>query len=87
MERGADDVIYYVLNYSLNNKMPINIIYQKGIEISQRQIQVKKIEGEIVHAYCYSRHALRKFKKDHILSAMIPGSTACMKGFIFRGNL
>ncbi|MFZ5965658.1 MAG: hypothetical protein ACOYVK_00570 [Bacillota bacterium] len=67
-------MINHVLQYSLDTQMPINIIYQKGIEISQRQIQVRKIEGDIVHAYCHKKHAVRNFKKDNILAAVIPGT-------------
>ena len=67
-------MIDYVLYYSFHTKMPISIIYQKGMQISQRQIQVKKIENEIIHAYCHEKHALRKFKRENILSAMLLGS-------------
>ncbi|MEW9122642.1 MAG: hypothetical protein AB2421_08000 [Thermotaleaceae bacterium] len=66
-------MIAHVLNYSLEKHMPIHIIYQKGLEISQRQIQVKSIDGDVVQAYCLTRKAARNFKKENILSAMIPG--------------
>ena len=62
-----------VLKHSLESKLPINIMYQKGIEISQRQIQVKSIEGNIVNAYCHRKQAMRKFSRENILAAMIPG--------------
>lgn len=66
-------MINHVLKYSLETQMPINIMYMKGLEISQRQIQVKRIEGDRVHAYCHKKHAIRNFKKENILAAVIPG--------------
>jgi predicted DNA-binding transcriptional regulator YafY len=67
-------MVNHVLNYSFETKMPITIIYQKDMEISQRQILVRNIEQDIVHAYCCSKKAIRNFKKDNILSAMISGT-------------
>lgn len=66
-------MINHMLKYSLETHMPINIMYQKGIEISQRQIQVRKIDGDTIQAYCHSKNAIRNFKKENILAAIIPG--------------
>ncbi|MBB6217997.1 hypothetical protein HNQ80_004134 [Anaerosolibacter carboniphilus] len=66
-------MIDHVLNYALETKKPVTIIYQRDMEISQRQILIRNIERNIVHAYCYSKKAIRNFKKENILSAMIPG--------------
>ena len=66
-------MIDHVLKYSLETHMPINVMYQKGMEISQRQIQVRKIEGDTIQAYCHNKNAIRNFKRENILAAMIPG--------------
>jgi hypothetical protein len=66
-------MIDHVLKYSLETHMPINVMYQKGMEISQRQIQVRKIDGDTVQAYCHNKNAIRSFKKENILAAIIPG--------------
>ncbi len=63
----------HILKYSLNNKASVTIIYQKGMDITQREIVVRKIEKGLVKAYCFKKKALRNFKKENILSAMIPG--------------
>lgn len=62
-------MVNYVLKYSLERQVPIDIIYQKDMEITQRKVQIKKIEGNIVYAYCYHRKALRNFRMENILSA------------------
>ncbi len=65
----------YVIKYSLTNRKPITIMYQKGLDISQREIIVRKIEKDRIMAYCLKKRAIRNFKKDNILSATIPGLT------------
>lgn len=64
----------YVLRYSLENKERITIMYIKGIKITQREIQVNRIEEDSITAQCYTKNAIRKFKKENILAATIPGS-------------
>ncbi|WP_051569054.1 hypothetical protein [Alkaliphilus transvaalensis] len=64
-------MVEYVLNYSLENKVPIVIVYAKGLEITQRTVKVMKDDGKIIYAYCYKRKANRKFIKDNILAAMV----------------
>ncbi|SCY05438.1 hypothetical protein [Alkaliphilus peptidifermentans] len=65
-------MIDFMLNYSYENKAVITIMYQKGVEITQRQIKVLSINEVTVHAYCYKRRANRFFKKEYVLAAMIP---------------
>ncbi|GAB6088326.1 hypothetical protein [Alkaliphilus crotonatoxidans] len=80
-------MIDYVLKYSLNNRFPVFIIYQKGIEINQRKIQVFKMEGASVLAYCYLKRGIRSFKRESILSAQIPENKRCEKEFIKKGTI
>lgn len=63
----------YVLRYSLDNNARITIMYMKGLEFTQRDIRVKRIEKDFVIAHCYTRNTFRKFNKDNILAATIPG--------------
>lgn len=58
------------LKYSFDRHKPIAIIYLKGMEISQRSIQVLKIEKNFIRAIDLEKKAIRTFKKDNILSAM-----------------
>ncbi len=58
------------LKYSFDRHKPITIIYLKGMEISQRNIQVLKIEKDFIRAIDLGKRAIRTFKKDNILSAM-----------------
>ncbi|AOY76705.1 hypothetical protein [Clostridium formicaceticum] len=66
-------MVDFSLKYSIENKAPITIIYQKGMEIIQRKVIVKEIQGDMVKSYCCSKKATRNFKKDNILAAMILG--------------
>lgn len=59
-----------VISYSLENHKPIDIIYMKGMEITQRRIKVFKVDNNIVKAIDLKKGAIRNFKKDYILSAM-----------------
>lgn len=72
-------MIQYVLKYSLDNRFPVTIIYQKGLEINQRRIQVIKIESGTILAYCYYKKGIRSFKKESILSAQIPETSVLLK--------
>ncbi|AKL95038.1 hypothetical protein CACET_c15890 [Clostridium aceticum] len=66
-------MVDFSLKYSLENKVPVTIMYQKGLEITQRRIKVLKIEDNKIIAYCFKRRANRIFKKDSILAATIVG--------------
>lgn len=62
----------YVFRYSLDNREKITIMYMKGLNITQRDIKVKRIDEDYIIAYCYSKKAIRRFTKDNILSSIIP---------------
>ncbi len=63
-------MIDHVINYSLQNRKPIDIIYMKGMEITERRIKVIKNENDIIKAIDLKKGQIRNFKKDFILSAM-----------------
>lgn len=55
---------------SLNEKKPIEIIYQsKNHAFSKRNILVKGMNEKYIKAYCFKKMALRIFKIDSILGA------------------
>ncbi|QUH20254.1 hypothetical protein [Alkaliphilus sp. B6464] len=58
------------LKYSLSNHKVIEIMYMKDLEITQRRIQVLKMDNEIIKALDISKGQLRTFKIDNILSAI-----------------
>ena len=58
-----------VLRDSLDRSWVVTIMYQKGGEITQRNIEVKSINGNHITAYCHLRHQTRMFSIDNILSA------------------
>jgi predicted DNA-binding transcriptional regulator YafY len=62
-------VIDYILNASLKKHCTVTIIYQRGNEITQRNITVIKLKNENIEAYCHLRNQIRVFKKDNILAA------------------
>ena len=60
----------YLLNWSLQNNMPITIIYLSGNgHISQRKVVVKRLNNQKLIAYCYLRKHIRSFSLTNILSA------------------
>ncbi len=58
------------LKYSLVNHKVITIMYMKGLEITQRRIQVLKMDNEIIKTLDIDKGQLRTFKIENILSAM-----------------
>ncbi|WP_352420787.1 hypothetical protein [Proteiniborus sp.] len=62
-------MIEKVINYSLKNRRPIDIIYMKGMEITRRRIKVYKIEKDLIKAIDIDKGVIRSFKKEFILSA------------------
>lgn len=62
-------VIDYILYASLEKRCTITIMYQKGDEITQRDISVIRFKNGNIEAYCHLRHQIRVFKKDNILAA------------------
>lgn len=63
-------MINQCLKYSLINHKVITIMYMKGLEITQRRIQVLKIEGITIKALDIDKGELRTFKVENILSAI-----------------
>jgi predicted DNA-binding transcriptional regulator YafY len=63
-------MVEYILRNSLQAHRTVTIIYQKGKEITQRDIRVIKLTDKDVEAFCYLRHQVRNFKKENILAAM-----------------
>lgn len=60
----------HLLIRSLNEKKPIEIIYQsKDNSFSKRVILVKVMGETYIKAYCFEKRALRIFKVDSILAA------------------
>ncbi|SDN46929.1 hypothetical protein SAMN04488137_4571 [Fictibacillus solisalsi] len=48
---------------------PVEIVYlANNGSITQRTILINEIEESFIKAYCYSRKAIRTFKKEHILA-------------------
>ena len=62
----------YVLRTSLTAHKIITIMYQKGNEITQRNIRVLRINDKDIEAYCYLRRSVRHFKIENILAAEGP---------------
>jgi predicted DNA-binding transcriptional regulator YafY len=62
-------MVNHILKSSHELKCIVTIIYQKGSEITKRNIQVIDINDNHVKAFCYLRNELRIFKLDNILSA------------------
>jgi predicted DNA-binding transcriptional regulator YafY len=69
---GGDAMVNYILQYSLEQDCVITIFYQKGSDITVRNIKVLDIRDGNVSAYCYLRKQLRVFKLENILSAGHP---------------
>ncbi|MBS4538228.1 hypothetical protein GOQ27_07120 [Clostridium sp. D2Q-11] len=63
-------MVDHELKYSLQNHKIISIMYMKGLEITQRRIQVLKIDKGIIKALDIDKQAIRTFKKENILAAM-----------------
>ena len=59
-----------ILKNSLQDHRVVTIMYQRGKEITQRNIRVMKLIDKDLEAYCYLRHQVRHFKKENILAAM-----------------
>lgn len=64
-------MVEYFLKASLERNLIINIIYQNGSEITQRNIRVFDIRDDNIKAFCFLRNQNRVFKKENILAADI----------------
>lgn len=62
-------MVRYILKTSMNGNRVITIMYQKGNEITIRNIKVLEMTDDTVKAFCYLRNQLRIFKMENILSA------------------
>ncbi|ADY20378.1 hypothetical protein P4U05_16855 [Bacillus paranthracis] len=59
----------HLLKFSLNSKMPIELIYMKSEQdFSQRRVIVRKIYEDRIVVYCMMRKQLRTLKLDKVLS-------------------
>lgn len=75
-------MVEHILQASLERNMIVTIMYQKGTEITMRNIKVFSISGNDVKAFCYLRKQNRTFKKENILSA----SFCSTKHLEYKGN-
>lgn len=75
-------MVEQILRASRERGWIITIIYQKGEEISKRNIKVTEITKDKVKAFCFLRNENRIFKKDNILSAAF-----CRDGFAISHKL
>lgn len=59
----------YLLNQSLNESVPVTIIYlSKDNSLSKRVILVKAKNDSYIRAFCYTKRQVRIFKIDSILA-------------------
>ncbi|HFJ9375266.1 TPA: hypothetical protein ACGW7B_005979 [Bacillus nitratireducens] len=59
----------HLLKYSLNQKIPIELIYLKGSgDFSQRTVIVRKIYEDRILVYCMKKQQVRMLKLSNILS-------------------
>jgi len=63
-------MVDHVLKSSLQDHRIVTIMYQRGKEITKRNIRIMKLMDDDVEAYCYLRRQIRHFKKENILAAM-----------------
>lgn len=56
------------LKNSLQDHKIVTIMYQRGKDITQRDIRIVKLMDKDIEAYCYMRHQIRHFKKESILA-------------------
>ena len=70
MKKDGGVLMKYFLKLSLENKVPITIIYLSASgSFSKRKILVRKITAEKIIAYCYLRKEIRTFSLKNVLSA------------------
>jgi hypothetical protein len=74
-------MVEHVLRASIERNWVITIMYQKGLEITKRNIKVMEIHEDSITAFCYLRKETRRFKLYNILSAaFFHGRVALGKG-------
>lgn len=65
------DLIEKTLSVAAASSLPVKIIYQGKDEITQRVIEIKKLQSDHVVAYCRLRRRISTFKLDCVLAAQI----------------
>ena len=65
------DTTEMLLKQALLEDLPVIIIYNGKDGITQRRIYIRGMDGESVTAYCTVKKAIRKFKRESILSATV----------------
>lgn len=60
-----------VLKHALDTDSPVIIIYEGKDGISQRRVFVRKLNETGIMAYCTLKKAVRMFKYENILSAVM----------------
>ncbi len=59
----------YLLKQSLQQQIPIEMIYmKKNGECTKRKIIVQRQTDQLIQAYCLSKKTMRTFRKDCILA-------------------
>lgn len=62
-----------VITKAMEYHRSVRIIYEKNGEFSERVLRPYQIKDGELHAYCYLRHAKRRFRMEHIIAAeMLP---------------
>jgi len=70
MKTDGGVLMKYFLKLSLENKLPITIIYLSASgSFSKRKILIRKMTNEKIIAYCYLRKEIRTFSLKNVLSA------------------
>lgn len=62
-------MIDHIIKTSRDRGWIISIMYQKGSEITFRNIKVVAVDGENIKPFCYLREEQRVFKRGNILAA------------------
>ena len=77
-------MVNHILKASYDRNLIITIIYQKGNEITRRNIKVVEITCDSIKAFCYLRNQVRIFKMENILSASFYKGNCTQKGNSFE---
>ncbi|MGP4072090.1 hypothetical protein ACTWQB_06010 [Piscibacillus sp. B03] len=60
-----------ILQRAMNQKQRLEMIYlDRQGDYSQRVVRIVKIDDESFLAYCYTKQAVRRFKKINVLSIL-----------------
>lgn len=64
-------MISHVIKEAMRRGIPVEIIYQRDKEITQRVIDIKQINDNKIKAYCRTKKAIRHFNIENILAASL----------------